>query len=169
MFSLLMELALLHQVCSASMGVKPCDISLILGIYLMHRGYCLPEYTVISEIALTADNPLHCVLAGSSGSTKGELRWADPDSGKEACRCLITESGLNGNCQFTELDHQETPLTCSQSSSTTGSYSMQLFKNMTDSPESFSWKHSYTYACTFFSMSGNDGISATVNVLIESE
>ena len=165
MFSLLMELALLHQVCSASMGVKPCDISLILGIYLMHRGYCLPEHTVISEIALTADNPLHCVLAGSSGSTKGELRWIDPDSDKEVCQCLITESGLNGNCQFTE---QETPLTCSQSSSTAGSYSMQLFKNMTDSPVSFSGKHSYTYACTF-TMSGDDGISATVNVLIESE
>ena len=131
----------------------------------MHRGYCLPKSTVISDIALTADHPLYCVLAGSSNSTKGELRWTGPDSDKEVCQCVITDSVLNGNCQFTKPDHKEAPLTCSQSSSTTGSYSMQLFKHMTDSPVSFSGKHPYT--CTF---TGEESmISATVNILIESE
>ena len=37
----------------------------------MHGGYCLPEYTVVNINALTAANPLHCILAGSSSGTGG--------------------------------------------------------------------------------------------------
>ena len=47
-------------------------------IYLMYGGYCLPEYTVISDFALTADNPLHCVLAGGTGGGGGQ--WTGPDN-----------------------------------------------------------------------------------------
>ena len=63
---------------------------------MMHGGYCLPEYTVISEFALTADNPLHCVLAGGTGG-----QWTGPDNTPVQC------SGGSG------------PFTCSQSSDPT--------------------------------------------------
>ena len=65
----------------------------------MHGGYCLPEYTVISDFALTADNPLHCVLAGSTGT--GSIgKWT---SNGTPVQC----SGGSG------------PFTCSQSSDPT--------------------------------------------------
>ena len=65
----------------------------------MHGGYCLPEYTVISDFALTADNPLHCVLAGSTGT--GSIgQWT---SNGTPVQC----SGGSG------------PFTCSQSSDPT--------------------------------------------------
>ena len=65
----------------------------------MHGGSCLPEYTVISDFALTADNPLHCVLAGSTGGEGGQ--WTGPDNTPVQC------SGGSG------------PFTCSQSSDPT--------------------------------------------------
>ena len=65
----------------------------------MMHGYCLPEYTVISYFALTADNPLHCVLAGSTGGEGGQ--WTGPDNTPVQC------SGGSG------------PFTCSQSSDPT--------------------------------------------------
>ena len=49
----------------------------------MHSGYCLSEYTVISDIALTADNPLHCVLAGSTGTGGGQ--WTGPGNTPVQC------------------------------------------------------------------------------------
>ena len=51
----------------------------------MHGGYCLPEYTVISDIALTAHNPLHCVLAGSSGTGGGGGQWTGPNNTVVQC------------------------------------------------------------------------------------
>ena len=67
----------------------------------MHGGYCLPEYTVVSINALpTAADPLHCVLAGSSGTRGGQ--WTGPDNTPVQC-------GGSGSG----------PLTCSQSSDPT--------------------------------------------------
>ena len=87
----------------------------------MHGGYCLTEYTVISEFALTADNPLHCVLAGGTGGGGGQ--WTGPDNTPVQC------SGGSG------------PFTCSQSSDPTN---ITLYKNTTGA--SFSGKQLYT--CT---------------------
>ena len=117
----------------------------------MYDGICLPENTVISDIALTADNPLHCVLADSS-EIYGDLLWRSPDS-DNVCQCD------NGQCQFTSPE--ETPLICSQSSTDD---SLQLFKNMnTVSSMSFSGKHRYT--CNF----NTEGQGISFTVLIESE
>ena len=91
------------------------------GVYLMHSGYCLFEYTVISDIALTADNPLHCVLAGSTGTGGGQ--WTGP--GNTPVQCGGSASG---------------PFTCSQSSDPT---SITLYKN---TRASFLGKQLYT--CT---------------------
>ena len=66
----------------------------------MHSGYCLSEYTVISDIALTADNPLQCILAGITGTGGGQ--WTGP--GNTPVQCGNSASG---------------PLTCSQSSDPT--------------------------------------------------
>ena len=85
----------------------------------MHGGYCLPEYTVISDFALTADNPLHCVLAGSTGGEGGQ--WTGPDNTPVQC------SGGSG------------PFTCSQSS---GSTNITLY----NTGASFTGKQLYT--CT---------------------
>ena len=74
----------------------------------MHSGYCLPEYTVISDIALTADNPLHCVLAGNTGTGGGQ--WTGPGPGNTPVQCGDSNSG---------------PFTCSQSSDPT-SISVQI-------------------------------------------
>ena len=89
-------------------------------IYLRHGGYCLSEYTVISEFALTADDPLHCVLAGGTG---GGGQWTGPDNTPVQC------SGGSG------------PFTCSQSSDPTD---ITLYKNTAGA--SFSGKQLYT--CT---------------------
>ena len=86
----------------------------------MHSGYCLPEYTVISDIALTADNPLHCVLAGSTGTRGGQ--WTGP--GNTPVQCGVSSG----------------PFTCSQSS---GATNITLYKNKR---ASFSGKQLYT--CT---------------------
>ena len=51
----------------------------------MHGGYCLPEYTVVSINALTATNPLHCVLAGGSGGTGGGQWTTGPDNTPVQC------------------------------------------------------------------------------------
>ena len=67
----------------------------------MHGGYCLPEYTVVGINSITADNPLHCVLAGSSSGTGGG-QWTGPDNTPVQC-------GGSGSG----------PLTCSQSSDPT--------------------------------------------------
>ena len=91
------------------------------GIYLMHGGYCLPEYTVISDIALTADNPLHCVLAASSGTGGGQ--WTASDN--TSVQCGGSASGL---------------FTCSQSSD---NITITLYLN---TEASFSEKQLYT--CT---------------------
>ena len=77
------------------------NLVLIAGIYLMHGSYCLPRHTaVISDNSLTAANPLHCVLAGSSGTGGGQ--WTGPDNTPVQC-------GGSDSC----------PLTCSQSSNPT--------------------------------------------------
>ena len=69
----------------------------------MHGSYCLPRHTsVISDNFLTAANPLHCVLAGSSGGTGGG-QWIGPDNTAVQCG----GSGSGG------------PLTCSQSTDPT--------------------------------------------------
>ena len=47
----------------------------------MHAGYCIPEYAVISGIALTADNPLYCVL--TSGTAGGQ--WMGPGNTPVQC------------------------------------------------------------------------------------
>ena len=94
----------------------------------MHGGYCLPEYTVISDFALTADNPLHCLLAGSTGGEGGQ--WTGP--GKTPVQCS-GESGL---------------FTCSQSSDPTN---ITLYKNNTR-PQ-FTGKHLYTCAISGQSIS----------------
>ena len=73
-----------------------------LGIFLMRGGYCLPEYTVVGINGLSAANPLHCLLAGSSGGTGGGLWTTGPDN--TAVQCGGSGSG---------------PLTCSQSSDPT--------------------------------------------------
>ena len=49
----------------------------------MHSGYCLPEYAVISDIALSADNPLRCALAGSTGTEGGQ--WTGPSNTPVQC------------------------------------------------------------------------------------
>ena len=98
------------------------------GIYLMHGGYCLPEYTVISDFALTADNPLHCVLAGSTGGEGGN--WTGPDNTPVQC------SGGSG------------PFTCSQSSDPTN---ITLYKHNTR-PQ-FTGKPLYTCAISGQSIS----------------
>ena len=68
------------------------------GIYLMHGGYCLSEYTVVSINGLTATNPLHCILpAGSSSGTGGGQWTTGPDN-------TAVECGGSGS----------SPLTCSQ-------------------------------------------------------
>ena len=67
----------------------------------MHGGYCLPEYTAVGINSITADNPLHCVLAGSSSGTGGG-QWTGPDNTPVQC-------GGSGSG----------PLTCSQSSDPT--------------------------------------------------
>ena len=48
----------------------------------MHSDYCLPEYTVISDTALTANNPLRCALAGGNG-TGGQ--WIGPRNTPMQC------------------------------------------------------------------------------------
>ena len=68
----------------------------------MHGGYCLPEYTAVGINSITAANPLHCVLAGSSGGTGGGQWTTDPDNSPVQC-------GGSGSG----------PLTCSQSSDPT--------------------------------------------------
>ena len=70
----------------------------------MHGGYCLPEYTAVGINSITTDNPLHCVLAGSSSSSSGTGggQWTGPDN--TPVQCGGTGSG---------------PLTCSQSSDPT--------------------------------------------------
>ena len=105
------------------------------GIYLMHGGYCLPEYTVISDIALTADNPLHCVLAGSSGTGGGGGQWTGPSNTTVQCGGSGSGSG---------------PFTCSQSSPT----NITLYKK---TGGSFSGKHLYT--CT----TSGQSISVQIN------
>ena len=88
--------------------------------------YCLPEYTAISDIALTAKNPLRCVLAGtiaSSGSGGGGL-WTGPNN-------TIVQCDESGSGPFAS---------CSQSSDLT---SITLYKK---TGASFSGKHPYT--CT---------------------
>ena len=85
----------------------------------MHNGYCLLEYTVISDFALIADNPLHCVLADGTG---GGGQWTGPGNTPVQC------SGGSG------------PLTCSQSSDPTN---ITLYRN---TGTSFSGKQQYT--CT---------------------
>ena len=76
---------------------------------------------MISDFALTADNPLHCVLAGGTGGGGGQ--WTGPDNTQVQC------SGGSG------------PFTCSQSSDSTN---ITLYKNTTGA--SFSGKQLYT--CT---------------------
>ena len=56
---------------------------------------------MISDFALTADNPLHCVLAGGTGGGGG--KWTGPDNTTSAVQC----SRGSG------------PFTCSQSSDPT--------------------------------------------------
>ena len=109
----------------------------------MHSGYCLPEYTVISDIALTANNALYCVLgegfqqsAGGSGTGGGGGQWTGPDN--TSVQCGGSGSG---------------PFTCSQSSDPT---SLTLYKK---TEASFSSKQLYT--CTISGQS--------ISVLIESE
>lgn len=63
---------------------------------LTHNGYCLPEYTVISDIALTKDNPLRCELGEGGG------QWIGPDN-------TIVQCDESSNGTFT----------CSQSSDNT--------------------------------------------------
>ena len=76
---------------------------------------------MISDFALTADNPLHCVLAGGTGGGGGQ--WTGPNSTQVQC------SGESG------------PFTCSQSSDPTN---ITLYKK---TPEAkFSGKQLYT--CT---------------------
>ena len=54
----------------------------------MHGGYCLPEYTVVSINALTAANPLHCILASSSsGGTGGGPLWTTAGPDNTAVQC----------------------------------------------------------------------------------
>ena len=89
----------------------------------MHSGYCLPEYTMISFEVLTADNPLHCVLAGSSG-TGGGGQWTGPDN--TAVQCGESGSG---------------PFNCSQSSDPTN---ITLYKK---AGATFSGKQ-LLYTCT---------------------
>ena len=68
----------------------------------MHGSYCLHRHTaVISDDSLTATNPLHCVLAGSSSGTGGG-QWTGPDN--TSVQCGGSGSG---------------PFTCSQSSDPT--------------------------------------------------
>ena len=91
------------------------------GIYLLHNDYCLPEYTVISDIALTADNPLQCILVGSTGTVGGQ--WTGPNT-----------TVLCGNST------SSSPFNCSQSSDPTN---ITLYKT---TGASFSGRQSYT--CT---------------------
>ena len=91
------------------------------------HSYCLPEYTVISDIDLTAENPLYCVLAGSSG-TGGGGQWTGPNN--TAVQCGGSGSG---------------PFTCSQSSDPTN---ITLYKK---TGASFSGKQLYT--CTISDLS----------------
>ena len=67
----------------------------------MRGGYCLPEYTAVGINGLTA-NPLHCILAGSSGGTGGGQWTTGPDN--TPVQCGGSGSGL---------------LSCSQSSDPT--------------------------------------------------
>ena len=107
------------------------------GIYLMYGSYCLPRQTaVISDNSLTAANPLHCVLAGSSGGT-GEGQWTGPDNTSVQCG----ESGSSG------------PLTCSQSSDPTN---ITLYKK---TGASFSGHQLYT--CTISGQSISVHINST--------
>ena len=100
----------------------------------MHGGYCLPEYTVISDFALTADNPLHCVLAGSTGT--GLIgKWT---SNGTQVQC----SGGSG------------PFTCSQSSDPTN---ITLYNTGT----SFTGKQLYT--CTISGQSISVQIGSELN------
>ena len=88
----------------------------------MHGGYCLSRYTVISDKALTAVNPLHCILAGSSGAGGGGQWTTGP--GNTVVQCGESGSG---------------PLTCSQSSDPTR---ITLYKKTAGA--SFSGKQPYT-------------------------
>ena len=58
----------------------------------MHGEYCLPEYTVVGINGLTAANPLHCILAGSSGGAEGG-RWTTGPV-KAPVQCGGSGSGL---------------------------------------------------------------------------
>ena len=78
---------------------------------------------MISDFALTADNPLHCVLAGGTGGGGGAGQWSGPDNTPMQC------SGGSG------------PFTCLQSPDPTN---ITLYKNTAGA--SFSGKQLYT--CT---------------------
>ena len=48
-----------------------------LGIYLMHRDYCLPDNAEISGYVLTNATPLLCKFSGNGA--QNELRWTDSE------------------------------------------------------------------------------------------
>ena len=90
----------------------------------MHGSYCLPRHTaVISDNSLTAANPLHCILAGSTSSGTGGGEWTGPDN--TPVQCGGTGSG---------------PFNCSQSADPTN---ITLYKK---TGASFPGKQLYT--CT---------------------
>ena len=68
----------------------------------MHGGYCLPEYTAVGINSITAADPLHCILVGSTNSGTAGGQWTGPDN--TSVQCGGSGSG---------------PLTCSQSSDPT--------------------------------------------------
>ena len=92
---------------------------------------------MISDFALTADNPLHCVLAGGTGGGGG--KWTGPDNTPVQC------SRGSG------------PFTCSQSSDPTN---ITLYKNTAGA--SFSGKQLYT--CTISGQSISVQIESELQV-----
>ena len=120
---------LISSFCHKHAGMFTKYPNFTTGIYLMHGGYCLPEYTVISDIALTADNPLHCVLAGSSGTGGGGGQWTGGPENKPL-ECGEPGSG---------------PFTCSQSSDPTN---ITLYKK-----KGALFSESQKYTCTISSQS----------------
>lgn len=93
---------------------------------MVHGGYCIPEYTVISGAALTVDKPLHCVLAGEHVKDI-ESQWTGP--GNSVVHCGMGTSGSG-------------PFTCNKSSNTNG---ITLFANPSSSM-SYSTRQLYTCA-----------------------
>ena len=68
----------------------------------MHGGYCLPEYTVVSINALTATNPLHCILAGGSSGTGGGQWTTGPDNTPVQCgEDYFANQAIILNCSLT--------------------------------------------------------------------